>query len=406
MKEIVKIIQEIESGDLLKVLEFGIKQMIEAEVSHYLNAQRYERTPERRTYRNGFRERKTPLKSGIGSLQIGVPKVRNGNFYPSILQKYSRIDRALLSVISEAYINGVSTRKMENVFRKVNLGTIDKSLVSRCSSHLDKEIDNWRNRALDKHYVYIWVDAIFTKVRTEKGIESNAVLLAIGVKNDGHRDILGLHLGNKESYLNWKTFFQSIKSRGLEKAELWISDDHDGLNKALSECFPGQLRQRCIIHWARNLRDKVSKSDLKWLEPLLSDLIGSKSKESFHTSWERLVDGIKANGKDRLLDWLDETYYEITQYLSFPPQHWNKIKSTNPIERQNEELRRRERCIRIFPDNNSCIRLMGTVLQVISEGWITGRIYLKEPMKKIEEWRSDNMVAKSIENLFSKTCSA
>ncbi|MDP3113661.1 MAG: transposase [Candidatus Cloacimonadaceae bacterium] len=165
----------------------------------------------------------------------------------------------------------------------------------------------------------------------------------------------------------------------LERSELWISDEHDGLIKSIEECFPGQQRQRCIIHWMRNAQSKVSKADLVWLMPLLKDVVCSGTKESFELAWKELIKVVETKGRDRLSEWLDSTYLEITVYLEFPPAHWTKIKCTNSLERLNEELRRREKCIRIFPDENSCNRLIGAILQGYSEDWTCGKIYLTMP---------------------------
>jgi putative transposase len=218
-----------------------------------------------------------------------------------------------------------------------------------------------------------------------RGVRPTAVLIAIGLKEDGHRDVLGLHLGNRESYYNWKDFLQSLKERGLERSELWISDEHDGLIKSIEECFPGQLRQRCIVHWMRNAQSKVSKTDLLWLLPLLKDLVGSRTKESFELAWRNLCSVVEAKDKEKLGSWLDDTFHEISVYLEFPTSHWGRIKSTNPLERLNQELRRREKSIRFFPDERSCMRLPCAILQGYSEDWTSGRIYLSEPLERIKE---------------------
>jgi transposase-like protein len=383
--EIVKLIQEIVPGDFIKVLEHGIHSIIEVEFSEMLGAGHYERSEDRVSYRNGYRERLEPLSTGMGPVRVRIPKLRQGSYYPTLLEQYQRVDRALISIVSEAYFAGVSTRKMNKLFVDLGLEHINRSFVSRCSAQIDAEIEVWKNRELDKRYAYIWLDAIYTKIRIEGRVVPSAVMIAIGLKEDGHRDVLGLHLGKRESYHNWKDFLQSLKARGLERSELWISDEHDGLLQSLEECFPGQLRQRCIVHWMRNAKDKVSKTDLIWLLPLLKDLVGSRTRESFELTWNKLMGVVSSKGKQNLLDWLDSTYYEITVYLDFPPGHWSRIKSTNPLERQNEELRRRERCIRIFPDENSCTRLFGALLQGYSEDWTSGRIYLSDPMEKILE---------------------
>jgi transposase-like protein len=184
-------------------------------------------------------------------VEVKIPKLRSGSFYPSILEQYQRVDRALISIVSEAYFAGVSTRKMNHLFNDLGLSGIDRSFVSRCAAQIDGEVEVWKNRGLDRRYAYVWLDAIYTKIRTERGVHPTAVLIAIGLKEDGHRDVLGLNLGNRESYHNWKGFLQSLKVRGLERSELWISDEHDGLIKSIEECFPGQQRQRCIVHWMR-----------------------------------------------------------------------------------------------------------------------------------------------------------
>jgi len=404
--ELVKLIREAMPGELLKVFENSVQSIIDAELSMLLGADSYERTADRTNYRNGYRERKEPLSTPMGPVAVNIPKLRRGSFYPSILEQYQRVDRALLSIICEAYFNGVSTRKMNNLFVDIGLGNIDRSLVSRCASQIDEEVSIWRSRSLEQRYAYIWLDAIYTKIRTDRGVVSTAVLIAIGLREDGHRDVLGFELGNKESYHNWKEFMQRLKERGLERSELWISDDHDGLVKALEECFPGQLRQRCIIHWMRNAQSKVSKSDLLWLTPLLKNLVNSVTGESFELAWSDLTQEVDNKGRDKLRDWLEESYYEISHYLDFPADHWKKIKSTNPLERLNEEIRRRERCVRIFPNENSCVRLFGAILQGYSDDWTSGKLYLSEPLDKISENRLRLIPVSKLASDGLKPCSA
>ncbi|MCK9583295.1 MAG: IS256 family transposase [Candidatus Cloacimonetes bacterium] len=404
--ELVKLIHEMVPGQLVKMLEFGIDRIIDAELSDRLGVEPYERSKARDNYRNSYRQRKQPLSTAIGPVSVKIPKLRKGSFYPSVLEQYQRVDRATISIITEAYFNGVSTRKMDNLFSDMGLGNIDRSLVSRCASQIDEEVQIWRNRRLNQRYAYVWVDAIYTKVRTERGVVSTAVLIAIALKEDGHRDVLGMELGNSESYHNWKGFFQSLKARGLERGELWISDEHDGLVKALHECFPGQLRQRCIVHWMRNAISKVSKTDLRWFLPLLKNLVNSSTKSMFDVAWGDLSRELAAKGREELLDWLDSTYHDIVIYLDFPPSHWSKIKSTNPIERLNQELRRREKCIRIFPDEKSCIRLMGAILQGYSDDWTTGRIYLRDPIEAIKENQVSQRTGSALARDGLQPCSA
>jgi len=396
--DLVKLIHSAIPGEFIKVLENSIQRIVEEEVSLVLGADPYQRSETRTNYRNGYRERKEPLSTGIGNVNISIPKLRKGSFYPSILEQYQRVDRTLISIIGEAYIAGVSTRKMNKLFLDLGIENIDRNLVSRCAAQIDEEVKTWKNRNLEKHYAYIWLDAIYTKIRTEGKVNSTAVMIAIGLREDGHRDVLGLHLGKRESYYNWKDFLQNLKARGLERAELWISDEHDGLIKSIEECFPCQQRQRCIVHWMRNAQSKVSKTDLLWMLPLLKDLVGSRTRESFKLAWKELINTAQAKGKDNFLDWLDSTFHEISTYLEFPPSHWSKIKSTNPLERLNEELRRREKCIRIFPGEGSCVRLFGAILQGYSEDWTSGKLYLAEPIKNIREHRKRSISFESAHN--------
>lgn len=404
MSVFVKLFQENMPANFLDMLEKGVKAVIEAELNDRIGAQTYERTENRRVYRNGIRQRKRELLTPLGKISIGIPKLREGAFFPNILEKFKRVDRALISIISQAYINGVSTRKMEKLFFELGIDRMDKSIVSRCSQTIEEEVLKWKSRPLDKVYSYIWVDAIYTKTRDESGVRSTAVLIAIGVKADGYRDVLGFHLGKKESSLNWKEFLQSLKQRGLERSELWISDQHDGLIKSIEECFPGQLRQRCIVHWMRNVMDKLNKSDKIWIIPLLQNIVNAENREVFNIYWQELLEIFSKKKNDHLLLWLEETYSEITAYLDFPPEHRSKIKSTNPIERQNEELRRRERCIRIFPDDYSCIKLFGAILQDVSENWTNNRIYLRNPIERIKEFRIEYTKLMNCKNNSNKDC--
>lgn len=371
--EIVNIIHKNGGMDFHPLLESFVAIFIEAEVRHFISAAYYEHTGDRVNYHNGFRERKKGIKTGLGTIFPKIPKLRSGSFYPSILTHYSRIDKALMSILVESYINGVSTRKIERIFKDCNIQDIDKSLVSRCSADIEEKVEEWRNHPLEPNYAYIWIDAIYTKIRVEGLTRSNAVLIATGVRKDGYQEVLGFQLGNKESKDNWKEFFQSLKSRGLVGCELWISDDHDGIKQAMQECFPNQQRQRCIIHWMRNAIGKLSKSELPEYLPLLKNIINSRTKAAFNLEWDTLINKSEQNGKYKFVKWLEGSYEEIIIYLDFPPEHWAKIKSTNPIERLNKEIRRRERVVEIFPNEKSCIKLIGAQLQELSNSWLCGQ---------------------------------
>lgn len=359
--------EDIQQSIFRPALEYIVNSLIEFELTKYINAERHERTQNRKTQRNGKRERKTALKTSSGPIPIQIPKIRKGSFFPSILERYQRIERALIGVIQEAYIHGVSTRPMEKLFRSLGLEGLDKSTVSRMIQPLLDQVRSWKSRRLNEEYVYIWVDAIVLRVRYEGCVQRVSVAVAMGLQADGHLDILGFYQGRQESYVNWKDLFQNLKDRGLARSGLWISDAHDGLLKAFEECFPGQLHQRCIVHWQRNLMTKVKPSDRKWIAGLSRRVIKSGSAEEFRQNWNELITKVSNSKYSTLLDWLDETKEEVSAYLSYPESHYPKIRSTNRIERCNEEIRRRDRVIRIYPSTSSCELLVGCILMDESE---------------------------------------
>jgi len=392
--DLVKQIHEKEGMNFLYLLELIVKIVINVELEHLISAGYYEHNNNRTNYRNGTRKREKGIKTGLGPIYPEIPKLRSGNFYPSILRHYDRIDKTMYNILAESYVNGVSTRKVKRIFERCNLHDIDKSLVSRCGISIEKEVEKWRNRPLQSQYAYIWVDATYTKVREEGCVRPSAVLIATGVREDGYREILGCQLGNNESKENWKEFFQSLKRRGLCRSELWISDNHDGIIGAIDECFPGQLRQRCVVHWIRNALSKLSMSEQKKYIYLLKNVINSKTKAAFKLEWDTMINKLASDSKYKLIEWLEDSYEEIIVYLDFPPEHWSKIKSTNPIERINKEIRRRDRVVVIFPSSKSCLKLIGAQLQDISDKWLGGKEYLTAPVARIKEYKNNNKVSK------------
>lgn len=363
---------------MFKCFQIGLQCLIEGDVEAFVGAGRHERSDSRNNYRNGYRERKTAIKSSLGELLLNVPKVRKGGYYPSVIEefKYSRTERALIGVIQEAYINGVSTRSMERLFESLGISGLDKSTVSRLSQPLYESVEIWRNRDLNERYQYIWLDATYIKCRENGASRSKAVLIAKSVDASGQRDILGIHVGQSEAYINWKDFFQQLKNRGLKRAELWISDAHEGLGKALREVFPNQDHQRCIIHWQRNFLDKLNSSQKLQISPLLSKLVKSASKNDFEANQKTLDEAVRLILKDGLQDWYFETIEDVKVFLKFPEAHYVKIKSTNPLERLNKEIKRRTKSIGLFPSVKSIILLIGCVLQHQAESWINVKKYI------------------------------
>ena len=374
-------LDDFSTGDnnfLLKCLEAGLSSIIEAEVASQIGAKPYERNLTRNTSRNGYRERTSGLKTSLGKIALQIPKLRNGSYYPSFLedQRYSRVERSLIGVIQQAYIQGVSTRGMEKLFHELGIDKLDKSTVSSLIQPLFQEVENWRNRSLDNKYKFIWLDAIYMRVREDGAIRKKAVLVAIGVNYENRREVLGCSIGQSEAETNWFDFLKTLNKRGICKANLWICDAHEGLNNAVSKIFPGQLTQRCIVHWQRNFLDKLNSKKKVIISSKLSTFVRSRSKFEFETNLEILKNTVKENLDDNQQDWFFDTVDEILNFLIFDEKYYNKIKSTNPIERLNEELRRREKKIRIFPNCKSMMILVASILQQFSDEWVTGRKYI------------------------------
>jgi putative transposase len=358
----------------------SLQALIDEEASEVIGAQKHERSETRKVYRNGTRPRK--IISQAGELNLKIPKLREGSFYPETIIKYQRVDRALIYVIYEAYINGVSTRKMEKLFKSFGISGLDKSTVSRLIQPIAEEIEKWKNRELQGEYIYVWLDGIYTKIRENGRVRKAVVLIAIGLRADGHREILGLHLNKRESYYGWKDLIQNLKQRGLINVGLWIRDQHDGLEKAIGECYPGQLQQRCLVHFQRNAFDKLSPKDMEWFAPLFKILLNAQTNEASHGAWSEIKKQCIERGLESFLDWLEESEGDLFNYLTYPESHWSKIRTTNPIERLNEEIRRREKSIRIFPHEKSCLFLIGSILVQQSESWENGRIYISNDLDK------------------------
>lgn len=393
LKEFTEFVKHETDNKLLKVLKTAINQLVQAELDKHLNAKKYERSEERTTYRSGSRKRK--FKTSLGELEIDYPKIRKGTFTSSIMEKYQRVDRTMINIIQQAYIQGVSTRKMQKLFNKMGIENLDKSTVSRYVQPIQQEVDKWKSRKLNSKYEYIWIDAIYTKVRENGQVRPQSIMIAIGLRDDGKREILGFVMGQKEAKSSWKDFFMNLKKRGLRQTKAWIRDDHEGLKNALNECFPCQVQQRCIVHWQRNLFDKITKKDSVWLKPLCSSFVKSSTLEDFKFHKDNLLAEVKNKGKDALLDWLEDSLPEVSNFICLPEQHWSKIKSTNPIERLNEEIRRRERSIRIFPHQDSCNLLIGAILVQQNEDWTEGRTYLNVMKENVNNLQKKLKIAVS-----------
>ena len=369
-------LKELMLGDrdeaVAKLLEAVFNAVLSAEATEQLGAESYERTDGRVTYRNGYRPRQ--LTTRVGSLTLHVPKFREGTFSTQLFNRYERSEQALLSSLMEMVIQGVSTRKVEKITETLCGTSFSKSTVSALCANLDPLVTAFQNRPLTASYPFVMLDAIYMKARERGAVRSKGMLIAMGVNLEGHREILGFQVGDGESYEVWSEFFSGLKGRGLEDVDFVVSDNHGGLVKAIREQFCGAIWQRCQTHFSRNLLDKIPKKHRSVIHTRLRDMYDSPDHEAACQRRDALL-GLLEAISSQAHDLLDESFSDVMAVLSLPPGYRKRLRTTNSIERLNEEIRRRERVIRIFPNEASITRLIGALLLDHHERWISGKAY-------------------------------
>ncbi len=356
-----------------------MQELIEADAAERIGAGRYERTEQRVTERNGSRPRLVTTQAGDVGLRI--PKLRKGSFFPVILEPRRRIDQALYAVVMEAYVQGISTRSVDDLVEAMGVEAgISKSEVSRICAGLDETVGAFRTRSLDHvGFPYVYLDATYLHVRNESSqVTSMAVVVATGVTATGQREILGLDVGDSEDEVFWKGFMTSLKQRGLGGVQLVISDQHSGLVAALRRCFQGVAHQRCRVHFARNLLAHVPKAQADYVAAAFRAIFAHTKPAEVDAAWEKTREEFAARFP-KLGPLMDQAKAEVLAFTAFPRAHWRKIWSTNPLERLNKEIKRRSRVVGIFPNSAAVIRLVGAVLLDIHDEWIAAdRRYLSE----------------------------
>jgi len=355
-----------------KLLEEIFNQVLLAQSSEQLRAEPYERTGERTAYRNGYRNRE--LTTRVGTLTLRVPRHRNGQFSTELFARYQRSEQALVLAMMEMVINGVSTRKVEIITEELCGKKFSKSTVSALCKKLDPIIEAFRTRSLKCHYPFLVVDAIYMKVRENGRIRSRGLLIAIGINEEGYREVIGFRLANSESESSWGEFFSSLKERGLKNVDLVTSDDHKGLVNAVKRHFQGAGWQRCQTHFSKNILDHTPKALQPELKEELCQLYEAVDLESARSIRDRIIQTYESKAP-KATAILDEAFDDITAVLALPLKYRKRLRTTNSVERLNQEIRRRERVIRIFPNAASVIRLMGALLMEQDERWQTGRKY-------------------------------
>ena len=359
---------------------------MELEVDQQVGASKHERTPERKNYRNGHRQR--AWKTRVGEIDLAIPKLRKGSYYPSLLEPRRPTEKALLAVIQEAYLKGVSTRKVDALLKALGLTGIDKSSVSRICKELDHTVEEFRNRPLQESYPYVWLDAMYLKVRQNHRVVSLALVIAIGVDDTGERHMLGFDLGASEDEDFWLAFLRSLVKRGLRSVQLVISDAHEGLKKALRQVFTGASWQRCRVHFMRNVLAHIPRHDKRAVADAVRLIFNQPDRHSAGLQ----LHGLAQNMGDlypQAAKLLLEVEEDILVYKTFPREHWRRIHSTNPLERIHKEVKRRTKVVGVFPDQASVLRLVGMNLKEIDDDWRAGRNYFQhESMQMLKDLKS------------------
>lgn len=347
--------------------------LMELEVSQHLGADRHERSPERLGYRNGYREREWDTR--VGTVELQVPRVRDGSYFPALLEPRRRAERALTAVVQEAYVQGVSTRRVDELVKALGMQGISKSQVSRLCKDLDAEVERFRTRPLVGRYPYVTLDATFLKVRQQGRIASVAVVIAVGVNAEGQREVLGLDVGPSEDGAFWLAFLRSLVARGLRGVHLVTSDSHEGLKQAIAATLHGATWQRCRTHFMRNALCLVPKGAQQMVAATIRTVFFQPDPQSAQETWRKVADGFRGRWP-KLAQLLDQAEPDVLAYLSFPQEHWRQIWSNNPQERLNKEVKRRTDVVGIFPNDAAIIRLVGSVLAEYHDEWQVSRRYL------------------------------
>lgn len=356
--------------------EKGIQQLItwflndvmNEEVAQQAGVPRHARSSSRRAYRNGYRSRS--LKTRFGDLILQKPQLREIPFETKIFERYSRTEKALVNAIIESYLQGVSTRNVEKVISHLGVNQISASYVSKVAQELDEKVSEFMERTIDSHIPYLYVDASYFKVRDGVKYVNKALLVVVGVKTDGYREILAACVADAEHELTWEGIFSDLQERGLSKVDLIISDGHTGIQSAAGKMFPGSSWQMCHVHFIRAVLRKVPRKYHKEIAETLKEYLSDAGR------LQEFAVQLDDRGLSRAADTIHRFHHGLMNYRSAPPEFWKKIRTTNLLERVHKELKRRSRKIGAFPNDASLLRLAGSILIDINEEWITGNRYL------------------------------
>ena len=398
---IADLLEALRAGGDLDIIRQGLalvlQALIEAEAAEQIGAGRYERSTSRTTHRNGSRSRLLSTKAG--DVELRIPKLREGSFFPALLEPRRRIDRALLAVVMEAYVHGTSTRKVDDLVKALGVDAgISKSEVSRICGELDGEVAAFRSRSLaHTAFAYLFLDATYLKARVDGRVVSRAVVIATAVTADGGREVLGLDVGDSEDGAFWTAFLRSLKARGLAGVQLVVSDAHTGLKQAVAAVMAGAAWQRCRVHFLRNVLARVPKGSAEMVAAAIRTIFAQPTGAEVIEQLDKVAAMLAAKFP-AVARMLADAKADLTAFASFPAAHWTKIWSTNPLERVNKEIKRRTNVVGIFPDDAAVLRLAGAVLIEAHDEWqVAERRYLSEgSMAKLTQTGDDGRRPKEV----------
>jgi putative transposase len=372
---LVELAEKYTDGDLLRELgQLVLQRLMEAEADTRCGAGLHERSPERVNQRNGYRER--TLETRLGTLDLKIPKLRTGSYFPSFLEPRKASEQALVAVVQEAYVKGISTRKVDDLVQALGMTGISKSQVSRLCAELDERVEAFLNREIRGQWPYLWLDATYVKSRERGAVDNQAVVVAVAVNAEGRRETLGMAVGPAETEAFWTDFLRGLTRRGLSGVRLVISDAHEGLKQAIAKVV-GATWQRCRVHFMRNALAHVPRRQHQMVAAVIRTAFVQEDQTQARGQWRETADKLRGRFV-KLAALMDDAEDDVLAFMGFPKEHWPQLASTNPLERLNKEIKRRSRVIGIFPNNAAIVRLVGTLLAEQTDEWQVTRRYMSQ----------------------------
>ena len=368
-----ELIEKGSDADVLKeMIAFITARMMDMEVESLTGAALGERSADRMNSRNGYRARTWETRAG--SVPLAIPKLRKGSYFPSFLEPRRASEKALVAVIQEAYVQGVSTRSVDELVKAMGMTGISRSQVSRLCEDIDERVKTFLNRPLEGSWPYLWIDATYVKVREGGRVVSIATIIAVAANTDGRREVIGMATGPSEAEEFWTRFLRSLTARGLRGVKLVISDSHEGLKKAARRVLCATW-QRCAVHFMRNAMASVNVKQRGMVAAAIRTAFVQETEKEAHKEWRAVADRLRERFP-RVSALMEEAEYDVLAYMTFPKSHWSQIRSTNPIERLNREVKRRTNVVQIFPNEDALVRLVGALLHEQNDEWAVSRRYM------------------------------